>query len=287
MAQIAESHVEEAALAWLAELGYAIANGLAIGPDGSAPERASYGDVILAERLKAAIARLNSHLNADTQEEVFRRLTQSETPSLTEENRRLHRFLIEGVPVEITRPYGSIGGDTARLIDFDDLAANDWLAVNQFTVIENKANRRPDVVVFVNGLPLGVIELKNPGAENAALDGAFNQLQTYKAQIPSLFRTNAALVISDGLAARIGSLTATQERFMPWRTVTGETIAPKGTPELETLLKGVFDQGNFLTLMKVLSSLAIRAAGLSRYWRAITSFMRCAGLWFRPCALWA
>ncbi|MVF24614.1 type I restriction endonuclease subunit R [Methylocaldum sp. BRCS4] len=250
MVSIAESHVEEAALAWLVELGYEIANGITIGPDGTSSERLSYGDVILADRLKAAIARLNSHLNADTQEEVFRRLTQSETPSLTEENRRLHRFLIEGVPVEITRADGSIGGDTARLIDFDDLAANDWFAVNQFTVIENKANRRPDVVIFINGLPLGVIELKNPGDENATLDGAFNQLQTYKAQIPSLFRTNAALVISDGLAARIGSLTADRERFMPWRTVTGDDIAPKGMPELETLLKGVFDKRNLLNLIK-------------------------------------
>lgn len=250
MVSIAESHVEEAALAWLVELGYEIANGITIGPDGTSSERLSYGDVVLADRLKAAIARLNPHLNADTQDEVFRRLTQSETPSLTEENRRLHRFLIEGVPVEITRADGSIGGDTARLINFDDFAANDWLAVNQFTVIENKANRRPDVVIFINGLPLGVIELKNPGDENATLDGAFNQLQTYKAQIPSLFRTNAALVISDGLAARIGSLTADRERFMPWRTVMGDDIAPKGTPELETLLKGVFDKRNLLNLIK-------------------------------------
>jgi type I restriction enzyme R subunit len=250
MIGIAESHVEEATLAWLDELGYSVANGLTIGPDGSAPERVSYGDVILADRLKAAIARLNPHLNADTQEEVFRKLTLSGTPSLTQENRRLHRFLIEGVPVEMAREDSSIGGDAALLIDFEDLAANDWLAINQFTVIENKANRRPDVVIFVNGLPLGVIELKNPGDDNATLDGAFNQLQTYKAQIPSLFRTNAALVISDGLAARIGSLTADRERFMPWRTVTGDDIAPKGTPELETLLKGVFEKRNFLNLIK-------------------------------------
>jgi type I restriction enzyme R subunit len=250
MIGIAESHVEEATLAWLEELGYNVANGLTIGPDGSAPERVSYGDVILADRLKAAIARLNPHLNADTREEVFRKLTQSETPSLTQENRRLHRFLIEGVPVEIAREDSSIGGDAALLIDFENIAANDWLAVNQFTVIENKANRRPDVVIFINGLPLGVIELKNPGDENATLDGAFNQLQTYKAQIPSLFSTNAALVISDGLAARIGSLTADRERFMPWRTVTGDDIAPKGTPELETLLKGVFEKRNFLNLIK-------------------------------------
>ena len=149
--------------------------------------------------------------------------------------------MVEGVPVEVRRADGTISGEQARLIDFDDPDANDWLAVNQFTVIENKANRRPDVVIFVNGLPLGVIELKNPGDENATLDGAFNQLQTYKAQIPSLFRTNAALVISDGIAARIGSLTADRERFMPWRTVTGDDLAPKGTPELETVLKGVFD----------------------------------------------
>lgn len=247
---LTEGVVEEATLAWFSELGYDVANGLIISPDGIAPERANYGDVFLMDRLKAAIARLNPHLNTDTQEEVFRKIALSETPSLTQENRRLHRFLIEGVPVEFAREDGTIGGDAARLIDFEDLAANDWLAVNQFTVIENKANRRPDVVIFVNGLPLGVIELKNPGDENATLDGAFNQLQTYKAQIPSLFRTNAALVISDGLAARIGSLTADRERFMPWRTVTGDDIAPKGTPELETLLKGVFDKQNFLNLIK-------------------------------------
>jgi hypothetical protein len=122
--------------------------------------------------------------------------------------------------------------------------------VNQFTVIENKANRRPDVVVFVNGLPLGVIELKNPSDENATIDGAFNQLQTYKAQIPSLFRTNAALVISDGLAACIGSLTVDRERFMPWRTVEGDQVAAKGVPELEILLKGVFEKRRFLALVK-------------------------------------
>ena len=158
--------------------------------------------------------------------------------------------MIEGVPVEVRRADGSISGEQVRLIDFDDPDANDWLAVNQYTVIENKANRRPDVVIFVNGLPLGVIELKNPGDENATLDGAFNQLQTYKSQITSLFRTNAVLVISDGIAARIGSLTADRERFMPWRTVAGDAPAAKGTPELETVLKGVFDRRRFLDLVK-------------------------------------
>jgi type I restriction enzyme, R subunit len=247
---IAESHVEEAALAWLGELGCEVANGLAIGPDGSAPERTSYGDVVLVHRLKTAIARLNPQLNGETREDVFRKLLQSETPSPTEENRRLHRFVVEGVLVEVTRADGTIGGDSARLIDFENLDANDWLAVNQFTIIENKANRRPDIIIFMNGLPLGVIELKKPGDENATLDGAFNQLQTYKAQITSTFRTNAVLVISDGIAARIGSLTADRERFMPWRTLTGDDIAPKGVPELETLLKGAFDKRRFLDLIK-------------------------------------
>src|ERR1700730_3758787 len=246
----AESHVEEAALAWLGELGYATVNGLVIGPDGGAAERASYGDVLLVARVHAAIAKLNPSLSSETRAEAFAKLMKAETPSLVPENRRLHSYMIEGVPVDVRRADGFIGGEQARLIDFDDPDANDWLAVNQYTVIENKANRRPDVVIFVNGLPLGVIELKNPGDENATLDGAFNQLQTYKSQIPSLFRTNAALLISDGIAARIGSLTADRERFMPWRTVTGEDIASKGTPELEIVLKGVFDRRRFLDLIK-------------------------------------
>lgn len=215
---IAESHVEEAALAWLTELGYDTANGPEIGPDSIRPERAAYADVVLDRRLRDAIARLNPAIAAEAREEVFRKIVRAETPILIEENRRLHRYFIEGVPIEVTREDGSITGEQVRLVDFDNPAANDWLAVNQFTVIENKANRRPDVVLFVNGLPLGVIELKNPGDENATLDGAYNQLQTYKDQIPSLFRSNAALVISDGLGARIGSLTADRERFMPWRT---------------------------------------------------------------------
>lgn len=247
---IAESHVEEAALEWLEDLGYAIAHGPDISPDGAAPERENYGQVMLTGRLRAALARLNPHLEPETLEGVVRRLQQAETPSLVEENRRLHRMLVEGVDVEITRPDGSIGGETARLADFANLASNDWLAVNQFTVIEGQSQRRPDVVVFVNGLPLGVIELKNPGAENATLTGAFNQLQTYKAQIPSLFRTNAVLVTSDGLQARVGSLTANAERFMPWRTTNGATVAPKGTPELGTLIEGVFEKCRFLSLLR-------------------------------------
>ncbi|MEB3207562.1 MAG: type I restriction endonuclease, partial [Synechococcus sp.] len=237
MTAMVESVVEEATLAWLAELGYEVANGLEIGPDGSAPERESHDEVLLLERLRSAIVELNPGLRGEVVDEVVARVRQVETPALVNENRRLNRYLIEGVPVEIRREDGSIGGEQVRLVDFADPDANDWLAVNQYTVIENGINRRPDVVVFVNGLPLGVIELKNPGDENATLDGAYNQLRTYRSQIGSLFRTNVVQVISDGVSARIGSLTADRERFMPWRTVEGDAPAAKGAPELETVLK--------------------------------------------------
>ena len=146
-------------------LGYATANGLDIGPDGGNPERTSYGDVLLVERVRTAIAKLNPALTPETRAEVLTKVLQAETPSLVVENRRLHRYLVEGVPVEVRRADGSIGGEQVRLIDFDDPETNDWLAVNQFTVIENKANRRPDVVIFVNGLPLGVIELRTPATK--------------------------------------------------------------------------------------------------------------------------
>ncbi len=248
--KFSESQVEDAALEWLSGLGYAVLHGPDVSPDGRTPERVSYDQVLLTGRLSEGLMRLNPHLPTETLEEVLRKVQQTETPSLVEENRRLHRYLIEGVPVEVAREDGSIGGDFARLIDFDDTEANDWLAVNQFTVIEHGHNRRPDVVLFVNGLPLAVVELKNPGDENATLEGAFNQLQTYKDEIPSLFRTNATLATSDGLYARLGSLTADFERFMPWRTVDGSTVAPKGMPELGIVIEGVFEKTRFLTLIR-------------------------------------
>jgi type I restriction enzyme R subunit len=248
VSSIAESHVEEAALAWLVELGYGVKGGPEIAPDSAAPERSSYGDVVLSGRLAQAVGRLNPAIPEGAHADALRQIRQIEYPGLIEENRRLHRFLVEGVPVEFYGDDGVIKGDQVRLIDFDDPDANDWLAVNQCTVIEDKAQRRPDIVTFVNGLPLGIVELKNPGDANTTLEGAFNQLQTYKAQIGSLFRTNAVMVISDGIAARIGSLTSEAERFMPWRTI--DDLAPKGAPELETMLKGVFDRRRFLDLIK-------------------------------------
>ena len=262
MTGLTENEVENAALACLAELGYAVAHGPDIGPEGPAQERGSYDEVLLTGRLREALERLNPHLPAETLEDVLRKVRQTETPSLVEENRRLHRYLVDGVSVEVAREDGSIGSDAARLIDFADPDSNDWRVVNQLTVIEGQNNRRPDMVLFVNGLPLAVIELKNPGDEKATLEGAFNQLQTYKDEIPSLFRANAALMISDGLQARLGSLTASLERFMPWRTVDGSVVASKGAPELETVIEGVFEKGRFLSLIRDFTVIGDTGSGI-------------------------
>lgn len=241
-----ESVVEEAALDWLAGLGYAVAHG----PEIVETERGGdYGRVVLADRLRAALVQLNK-VPASAIEEAFRKLTIPDLPSLVGGNHAMHRLLVEGVPVEYQRMDGSMGGDIVQVIDFDDPANNDFLAVNQLTVVENKHERRPDVVLYVNGLPLGVLELKNAADENATIWGAFNQLQTYKLQIPSLFTWNAALVISDGMAARIGTLTADKERFMPWRTIAGEQLAPAAMPELQVVLEGVFEKSRFLQLVR-------------------------------------
>ncbi len=247
---ITEDIVEQAALETLQELGWAYLPGPVLAPDGIAPERRSNSDVILIGRLEAAIAKLNPNAPEQAQSEALRKLVSGELSDLIEENRRVHRLLTEGVDVEFRDDSGQPASTKIWLIDLDRPEANDWLAVNQFTVVESRANRRPDVVLFVNGLPLAVLELKNVAAENATLEDAFNQLQTYKAQIPSLFRTNAVLVTSDGMEARIGSITADAERFMPWRTVDGKDFAHRGTPELETLLRGVFTHANLLRLIR-------------------------------------
>ncbi len=250
MAFLSEAAVEHLVLAQLATLGWSLASDAVIGPDGKAPEREAYAAVVLVERLTTAIERLNPSIPPEARGDALRKVLATERPSLVEENRRLHRLMVEGVDVEFRTADGTVRGDKVRLVDFDDPSANDWLATGQFTVIENGNNRRPDVVVFVNGLPLGVIELKAPGSETATLLGAHNQLQTYKAQIPSLFRTNAVLITSDGITARIGSLTADLERFMPWRTTDGTVIAAKGQPELATLIEGVFDHRRLLDLIR-------------------------------------
>ncbi|MBI3853942.1 MAG: type I restriction endonuclease subunit R [Verrucomicrobia bacterium] len=245
-----ESVVEDAALAWLGELEYSVLHGPEIAPGELAAERAGFGETVLAERLRAALRKLNPTLPTDALEEAFRKVTVPQHPSLIANNRAFHRMLVDGITVECRRKDDSIGAEIVRLIDLHDPAANDWLAVNQYTIIEGQHNRRPDTVVFVNGLPLGVVELKNAADEQADIWAAFNQLQTYKQQIPSLFIHNAVLIISDGIEARIGTISADKERFMPWRTIEGETVAPASMPQLEVLLRGVFDKRRFLDLVR-------------------------------------
>jgi type I restriction enzyme R subunit len=245
-----ESLVEAAALEWFGELGYAVEHGPHLAPGEPSAERDSFGEVVLGGRVRSAIRRLNPAIPEEAREEALRKVMRVGTPSLAQTNRAFHRMLRDGVPVEYPRSDGSIAGDHVRLVDFGDVRANDWLAVNQFTVIEGQHKRRPDIVVFLNGLPLSLIELKNASDVEATIWSAYAQLQTYKAEIPSLLHYNAALVVSDGLQARIGSLMANQEWFKVWRTISGESDAPKGTLELEVLVRGVFARKRFLDLLQ-------------------------------------
>ncbi|MBU2602499.1 MAG: type I restriction endonuclease subunit R [Actinobacteria bacterium] len=250
MSSFTESVVEEAALAWLESTGWQVRSGVEIAPGEPAAERDDYGQVVLVQRLRDALARLNPALPAEALDDAFRKLTRPEGAELVARNRALHRLLVDGVTVEYRDAEGSIRGAQARVIDFDDPAGNDWLAVNQFTVVENRHTRRPDIVLIVNGLPLALVELKNAAAETATIWSAFQQLQTYKAEIPSLFATNGLLVISDGVEARVGTLTSGREWFKPWRTIAGERLADPHLPELQVVIEGLFAKQRFLALVR-------------------------------------
>jgi len=245
-----ESDLEIVVQGWFQDLRYETLYGPENAPSEAGAERASFHDVLLAGRLREAIDRLNPQIPAAAREDAFRRIAVPDRPTLIANNRAFHQRLRDGVEVEYRRPDGSIAGDHCRVVDFENPENNDWLALNQFTVIEGQHNRRADVVVFVNGLPLGVLELKNPAGEEATVQAAYKQLQTYKEQIPSLFAYNEVLVASDGLEVRIGSLTAGQEWFKPWRTIEGENEAPHASLELEVLIRGVFEKGRFLQLLQ-------------------------------------
>ncbi len=247
---VTESVVEEATLSMFQGLGYALLHGPAIAPETPEAERATFADVILTGRLGDALARINPDIPTIALDEALRKATRVDTPSLDENNRRFHKLLTDGVDVEFRRLNDSITSDKVWLIDWTNPDNNNWLVVNQFTVAEDRQSRRADIVVFVNGIPLAVIELKNPTDANATIRTAFNQLQTYKKDISSLFTTNALMVVSDGLEARLGTLSSDWERFMPWRTIDGQAVAAKGTPEVDTLIKGIFHKRRFLDLIR-------------------------------------
>jgi type I restriction enzyme, R subunit len=247
---VAESDVEELALLHFAQLGYEIAHGPDLAPDEPASERASYADVVLRGRLEEALRRLNANVPPSAVAEALRKVLVPDSPSLLQNNRAFHKMLRDGVEVEVAGKDGQTLTPRLRLVDFDDPEQNDWLVLNQFTVIEGQHNRRPDIVVFLNGLPLTILELKNVADENATILDAFNQLQTYKKQIGSIFTFNELLVISDGVQARVGTLTSPWERFAPWRTVDGQEVALPGTLEVTTLLQGIFEKHRFLELVR-------------------------------------
>jgi len=250
MAGFSESVVEQAALAWLESGGWQVVNGADIAPGEAGAERSSYGEVALERRLREALARLNPNLPAEAHEDALRKVLRPEGAELLPQNRLVHRLLVDGVTVEYREKCGDIRGAQARLLDFDMPESNDWLAVNQFTVTENKHTRRPDIVLFVNGLPLAVIELKNAAGENATVWSAFQQLQTYQSELPSLFITNALLVATDGVQARVGAISAGREWFKPWRTIAGEALADPHLPELQVVIEGLCDRHRFLDLIR-------------------------------------
>lgn len=245
-----ESTVETAALDWFSQQGYTTLYGPDIAPGELGAERQGFGEVVLRDRLRDAIYRLNPCVPSAAIDEAIRKVTLPATASLLVNNHAFHRMLTDGITTESMAADGRIVGHLVDVIDFQEPENNDWLVVNQFSITEGQYNRRPDIIVFVNGLPLAVIELKNAADENATIWSAFNQLQTYKKQIPSLFTYNEALIVSDGLEARIGSLTAGQERFMPWKTIEGEELAPAGMPQLRVLIEGVFEKRRFLDLVR-------------------------------------
>jgi len=251
-----ESTLEESALEWFRKLGFQAVFGPDIAPDGRNPERDSYSQVVLESRLKSAFGRLNANIPVSAREEAISRVISipNFNPKLEINNKAFHQMIRDGIDIEYKTKEGSIKGDKVWLIDKENLENNDWLVVNQFTVIESASertgnNRRPDVVIFLNGLPLAVFELKNPTDEKTTIQQAYSQLQTYKTDIPSLFSYNELSVISDGHNAHLGTITSPIEWFMKWRTVDGKEIAPLSQNELKILINGVFGKKRFLDLI--------------------------------------
>ena len=250
MTTLTEADVETAALSWLSSLGWQTAYGPDIAPDTPGAERTDFTQVVLEERLRDALLNLNPELPSSALETGLRQLINPVGPTLEARNRSFHHALTRGVTVPVRRPDGTTSGEPAAVVDFENPANNDWLAVNQVTVKENQSTRRADIVLFLNGLPLGIIELKNPADENADVWEAWNQLQTYKAELSTLFSMNEVLMVSDGLHARVGTLTAGKEWFKPWKTMDNQEPGAANLPELQVMLEGVCEQSNFLNILR-------------------------------------
>ena len=250
MTTLTEAEIEQAALDWLSSQGWQTAYGPDIAPDTPDAERGDFTQVVLEERLRDALFNLNTNLSASALETGLRTLINPEGPTLETRNLAFHHALTRGVTVPVRRDDGTMSGEPATVVDLENPDNNDWLAVNQFTVKENQSTRRADIVLFLNGLPVGIIELKNPADENADVWDAWQQLQTYQNELPTLFSMNEFLMVSDGLHARIGPLTAGKEWFKPWKTMDDDTPGAANLPELPVMLEGVCNRTNFLALLR-------------------------------------
>jgi type I restriction enzyme R subunit len=285
MTSLNESVVEDAALEYLRGLGYRTEFGPNIGPDGLDPERQSFQEIYLWDRLITAGLKLNPTLSGELVDEAIKRLERAESQNPITENLRVWQLLVDGVPVELRDESGNIRTVSVKLIDWANPENNDWLAVNQFTIVEHK-NRRPDIVVLVNGIPLGLLELKNPADEDATMKGAWNQIQTYRHDIPSIFTPNAVTVISDGMTAAMSSFSGAFEHFAPWKTIDGREVVT-GRPALEVLIRGVFDHTRLFDLVRHFTvfsdepiGLVKRVAKYHQYWAvnaAVESTVQAAG----------
>lgn len=248
--ELNESVIEQAALDWLHAIGWTTLHGPIIAPDGAFPERSDYTQVVLQGRLKDQLCKLNHQLPEEAVTDALKRLMRPEGATLEDRNRYFHRMLVDGVNVEYRNSAGDIRGAQAKIFDFDILENNDFVAVNQFSILENKRTRRMDILLFINGLPIVLIELKNAVDENATIWTAYNQLQTYKSELSSLFAFNELLVVSDGVEARVGTLTAGREWFKPWRTISGEALAESHLPELQIVIEGLLSPPHLLDLIR-------------------------------------
>lgn len=248
MISITENEIEAIALSYLQRLGYSYFLGTYISPDGEHPER-QYNEVVLVTRLRDAIDKFNPNLSQDAKEDALKKVLRTESPNALINNETFHRYLTDGVDVEVRTDSG-IRGEKVYIVDFAHPQNNEFLAVNQFTVVEGNQNKRPDIILFINGLPLVVIELKNAVEENANLKSAFNQLQTYKQAIPSLFTYNSLLIISDGWDARCGTITSDYGRFMTWKTKDGKTTADHLQPLMEVMFHGMLNKHTLLDLIR-------------------------------------
>ncbi|MDD2476434.1 MAG: HsdR family type I site-specific deoxyribonuclease, partial [Dysgonamonadaceae bacterium] len=249
MSNFTENHLEQAVLEWFQDLGYQTLYGPDVSPGGSFAERESFGDVVLYGRLHSALKRINRQYSERVIDELVKKITRQQSLSISQNNAAFQKIITDGIDVEVRQKGGGVKTEKAYIFDLSDIENNEFLAINQYTIIENGKERRPDVVVFINGIPLAVLELKNASSEDVGIVEGFNQLQTYKTDIPTMFNYNAFLITSDGINAKVGTISSDFDRFMFWRTIDGNGEVSSSTPQLKVMLQGMMDKKRILDIV--------------------------------------